>query len=95
MVLHLFFNSNLMQLIKPSLSPKGLAISLALISAVCMLIISLIGLTGYGQDAIALTQAYFFGYKLSFLGIVLGILEGALLGFVSGWLLAVLHNKFA
>ncbi len=78
-----------------SLSPKGLGISLALISGICMLLLSLLGLAGYMQEAVNMMQVWHLGYQLTFIGILIGIVEAAVLSYVAGWLTALLHNKFA
>lgn len=78
-----------------SLSPKGLGIALALISALCMLILSLVGLAGYGQEAVSMMQIWHVGYDLTFLGIVIGIVEAIVLSYIVGWLIALVYNQFA
>jgi len=49
---------------------------------------------GGGQTLIALNQFYF-GYSVSFLGGLLGLVYGFIDGFIGGWLIALLYNAFA
>ena len=44
---------------------------------------------------LALLGQFFIGYKVTFLGSVIGLGYGFLSGFVVGFMLAVLHNRFA
>ena len=78
-----------------SLSPKGLGMAIALLSALCMLLISLLGLGGYAADAVTNMQAYHIGYDLTAGGIIVGIVEAVIAGYVIGWLTATFYNKYA
>jgi hypothetical protein len=60
-----------------------------------MLLLSLVGLAGYFQEAVSMMQAMHLGYDLTAIGIVIGIIEAAVVSFIGGWLIAVFHNKFA
>jgi hypothetical protein len=44
---------------------------------------------------LALLGQFFIGYKVTFLGSVIGLGYGFVSGFVVGFMLAVLHNRFA
>ena len=77
------------------LSPNGLATSMAIVSVIYMLILSLAGLAGYGQEAVNMMRAWNIGYELTVLGIIIGIVVSALMSYISGWLIAFFYNKFA
>ena len=49
---------------------------------------------GGGQTLMVLKQFYF-GYSVSFLGGLLGLVYGFIDGFIGGWLIALLYNAFA
>ena len=44
---------------------------------------------------LALLGQFFIGYKVTFLGSVIGLGYGFVSGFVVGFMIAVLHNRFA
>ena len=77
------------------LSPKGLGISVAILSGLWMLGISLLGLSGRALEAVSFMQSHHILYELTGLGIVLGILEALIAGYVLGYAAAWLYNRFA
>lgn len=78
-----------------TLSPNGLGIAMALVDALFVLILSLVGLAGFATTTVDTLKSYGIGYDLTFLGIVVGILVAAIFGYIFGWLTAALYNKFA
>ena len=73
----------------------ALACSLAVVSAVGMFLLSVLGYFGVYMDAVfAMAQWHMF-YSLSFLGIIAGMIEAAVWGFVAGYAIAWIYNKFA
>lgn len=77
------------------LSEKGLGIAIAIISAVGMLVLSLLGLSGRALEAIKLMQTHHIWYDLTAFGVIAGILEAAVFSFVLGYATAWLYNRFA
>ena len=77
------------------LSPNGLGISIAILSGVWMLGISLLGLSGRALDAVKVMQTHHIWYELTGAGIALGILEALIAGYAIGYAAAWLHNHFA
>ena len=75
-------------------SPKGLGISLAFVSGLYMLLLSLVGLTGRWTEAVATMAQFHAYYSLSFWGTVAGIIEAAIFGYIAGWLIAWAYNKY-
>jgi len=80
---------------KTSLSPHGLGIALAAVSALLMLVLSLVGLAGYGQEAVAMMQTHHIGYDLTVVGIIIGIVEAAVFSYVAAYIFGVIYNKYA
>jgi len=83
------------------ISPKGTGIALALItfilSIVCLLIVLLLG-----DLSVKLFNQFFHGIDLSSLKTTPNILQGligsvilAVGGFISGWLFAVIYNRYS
>lgn len=72
----------------------ALAYTLAILSAGCMLILSLLGRLGYSLEAIEIMKAWHLPYSLSFWGIVGGMAEAALAGLVIGFIIGWIYNQF-
>jgi hypothetical protein len=87
-----------MQLIRPMswrLDSYALAYTLAIIGAVWVLIISVLGLGGYSLGMVETMQKHHFMYSLSASGILVGMAEAALYGLVLGFVFGWIYNKFA
>lgn len=69
--------------------------SLAILSGLWMLILGILGSLGYAAGAIAWMQTYHLFFNITFIGVVTGIIEAGIYGFVIGWLLAYFYNRFA
>ncbi len=77
------------------LDPYALGYSFAVLGGLTMLVLSIVGRLGYGLDAVAVMAAFHIGYSLSIVGIIMGIIEGAIGSFVYGYLIAYFYNRFA
>jgi hypothetical protein len=77
------------------LSEKALGLSVGTISAVCMLLIGILGNLGVYMVAVEMMQQWHLFFDLSFVGIIAGIVEASIIGFAGGWLVAWVYNKFA
>jgi len=77
------------------LDPLALGYSAAILGGLIMLVLSIVGLLGYGAEAVDIMRAYHIWYSLSPAGIVLGVIEGAIACFVGGYLIAYFYNRFA
>ncbi|MFQ5801014.1 MAG: hypothetical protein ACE5HH_04770 [Candidatus Hydrothermarchaeales archaeon] len=80
---------------KTVLDPLALGYSAAVLGGLIMLVLSIVGLLGFGGEAVRIMQAYHIWYSLSVVGIVLGIIEGAIGSFVGGYLIAYFYNRSA
>lgn len=81
---------------KQKLNQKAFGLSLGIICAASMLVLSLwVILIGTGQEWITLTAAFYFGYSTTVKGTLLGMIYGFVDGFIGGWVFAWLYNKLA
>jgi hypothetical protein len=74
--------------------PQALGISLGILGALAMLLLSIVGKLGYGLEAVRIMAAFHIGYSLSLVGIVVGMGEAAVASYVFGYLTAYLYNRF-
>ena len=77
------------------LNGKALGYSLAIVSALCMLLLGIAGNLGWYQGMVDAMLGMHQFFSLSFLGIITGMIEAAFWGFIAGWLIAWGYNKFA
>jgi len=83
-------------LAKQKLNQRAFGLSLGIICAAAMIILSLwVILMGTGQEWINLTAAFYFGYSTTIVGMLLGAIYGFIDGFIGGWIFAWLYNKLA
>jgi len=75
------------------LNAKALGISFAVYGAISMLLLSIVGLFDLFGSAVEMMEAFHIGYSLSFIGIIVGILEASAFCFFSGLLVAFIYNK--
>jgi len=78
---------------KTELDPFALGYSAAVLGALIMIVLSIVGLLGSGGEAVRIMQAYHIWYSLSGVGIVLGIIEGAIGSFIGGYVIAYFYNR--
>ena len=79
---------------KFELNALALGYTAALLSAVCMLLLGIFGNLGIYTSAVEQMMKWHLFFDLSILGIITGIIEGAVLSFVSAYVFAWLYNKF-
>lgn len=77
------------------LDPLALGYSLALLSAICMLTLGILGNLGVYNNAMQMMQSWHMYFSPSIGGIIAGMLEAAILSFLGGYLIAVFYNKTA
>lgn len=67
----------------------------AIISAICMLLLGILGIWNVGiyTGAVNMMQNTHMFFSLSVGGIILGMIEVAIIGFVSLYLFALIYNK--
>ncbi|MDP2925508.1 MAG: hypothetical protein Q8N99_03995 [Nanoarchaeota archaeon] len=79
---------------KQELNPKALAISLALVSALIMLLLGIAGNIRIYTGAVEMMKQWHMFFDISIIGIVTGMIEAAIISFIFGWLIAYVYNKF-
>jgi len=76
------------------LNPLGLGCSFAIISAICMLALGILGNLGIYMGAVENMQQWHMFFSLSIAGIIAGIIESAIISFVLGYLFGLIYNRF-
>ncbi len=82
------------------LNATMLGLSFGIVYALCTLLISLTALVTklfdlvYAKDMVYIFQSIYPFYDLNVVGISLGIVYSFGLGFLFGWLIALLYNRF-
>lgn len=77
------------------LNELALGYSLAILSGLCMLALGILGNLGLYLGGVGMMQEWHMFFSLSFTGIITGIIEALIYGFVGGWLIAYFYNRFA
>jgi hypothetical protein len=79
---------------KQKLNEVALDYSLAIFSAVGMLLTGIAGNLGWYSEFVGLMMQMHEFFSLSVMGIFTGMVEAAIWGFFSGWIIAWIYNKF-
>ena len=78
------------------LSIKGLALTAAILWALCTLVLSItVSQWGWGSECLKIISSMYLGYDTTLTGTVIGIVWGFADGLVSGAIFAWLYNKLA
>jgi hypothetical protein len=81
---------------KNQLNPLAAGLSMSVLWGLCMLLCTVSSLKwGYGQEFLELMMDVYPGYEMSAKGAVIGMLYGLADGFIGGFLVAWLYNVFA
>jgi len=81
-------------MVKQKLDGKALGYSIAVVSAIGMFLTWIFGILGiYSSWVNSMINLHLF-FSLSFLGLITGILEAAVVSFIAGWLIAWAYNEF-
>ena len=67
----------------------------AIISGLCMLVLGILGNLGIYLGAVKMMQQVHVFFNLSLSGIITGIIEAVIIGFVGFYVFAWIYNKFA
>ena len=76
------------------LDAKALGYSLAVLAGLSMLLFGIFGILGWYSGAVSSMQQWHLFFSLSFLGIIAGVIEASVWGFINGWLIAYFYNRF-
>ncbi|MBI4152234.1 hypothetical protein HY495_00860 [Candidatus Woesearchaeota archaeon] len=73
----------------------ALGYALGAVRAVVLLVISVLGLLGYAEGAVSFAESLHITFSLSLFGILAGLVETMLWGFLMGLLLGWVYNLFS
>lgn len=76
------------------LDALAMAYAVAIVSAAVMLLLGIFGNIGIYTGAVEMMQQWHMFFSLSIVGIIAGMVEAALIGFILGYTLLWLYNKF-
>jgi hypothetical protein len=76
------------------LNERALGYSLAIVSALCMLLLGVLGNLGIYTGAVEMMSQWHLFFSLSTGGILAGMVEAAIISFIIGWLIAWVYNNF-
>lgn len=77
------------------LNALALGYASGIVFALTMLLIGILGNLGLYMDGFEAMQQWHVFFDLSILGIILGMIEAAVISFVIAWLIVLVYNKFA
>lgn len=77
------------------LNPLALGYATAILSALCMLLLGILGNLGIYLGAVEMMQRWHMFFSLSITGITTGIIEAGIIGFTAAYIFGLLYNKFA
>lgn len=76
------------------LNPLALGYAGAIISALSMLALGVLGNLGIYTGAVVMMQQWHLFFSLSIIGIITGMIEAAIISFALMYILGLLYNKF-
>ncbi|MFH1391881.1 MAG: hypothetical protein ABIH20_06220 [Candidatus Diapherotrites archaeon] len=77
------------------LNPMALGIAGAIVSAIAMLLLGILGNLGIYRGTVQMMQQAHMFFDTSIVGTILGMVEAAAITFVFAYVLAVVYNRFA
>ena len=80
---------------KAILKPLALAGAAAIVAAIVMLLLGILGNFGVYTEAVEMMRQWHVFFSLSIGGIIAGIFEGAVITFVFAYLFVFIYNKLA
>ena len=76
------------------ISAMAAGYSVGLVSALCMLLLGVLGNFGIYSGAVEMMQQWHMFFSLNILGIIGGIVEAAIIGFIVAYVVVYFYNKF-
>jgi hypothetical protein len=80
---------------KPKSKPLALAGAAAIVAAIVMLLLGILGNIGVYTGAVEMMQQWHIFFSLSIGGIIAGMFEAAVITFVFVYLFGLIYNKLA
>lgn len=78
-----------------TLKPSAFGLSLAVLSAIVMLLLGILGNLGIYTGAVEMMQQWHTFFSLNPTGIIAGMIEAAVISFIFAYLFGLFYNKFA
>lgn len=75
------------------LKPFALGCAAAIVSAICMLVLGILGNLGIYTGAVEMMQQWHLFFSLSLIGIISGMIEAAVIAFIFAYLFGFFYNK--
>jgi hypothetical protein len=77
------------------LNKKALGLAAGILWGLSVLLMTVWAVMAEGGNTLQVLARFYLGYSVSWTGALIGLGYGFLDGFIGGWLLAWLYNKFA
>ncbi len=78
-----------------NLNPKAFGLSCGIIWGLVLFVLTILAVsTGYSYDFLELLSKVYIGYKITYLGSLIGLVYGFLDGFIGAYIFVWLYNKF-
>lgn len=77
------------------LNSNAFATSIALVSALLMLLLGIMGNLGVYLGAVEMMKQWHMFFNITILGTIAGMIEAGIISFVFAWLIAYIYNRFA
>ena len=77
------------------IDPNAFGLSLAVVSALIMLLLGILGNLGLYTGAVEAMRSWHILFSLSFVGVIGGMIEAAVISYIFGLLIATTYNHFA
>lgn len=74
---------------------KALGLAFGIFWGICIFLLGISGMFGFGENFVALISRVYIGYAVSIIGAIIGAIWGFVDAFVCGAILAWLYNKLA
>lgn len=79
---------------KKGLNALALGYAAAILSGICMLLLSILASFGIYSSAAQQMIKWHMFYSLSVVGVITGIIEAMIISFIGGYIFAWIYNKF-
>jgi len=81
-------------IVTEKLNSLAFGTSAAIVAALCMLILGILGNIGVYKGAVEMASQWHMFFSLTPVGILAGIIEGAIISFVCFYIFGWIYNKF-
>lgn len=75
------------------LNSHGLGLASAVLAGLGMLIMGLLAIAGIYMEAFQVMKAFHFGFDATAVGVLIGVVEAAVVSYIGGYLFGFVYNK--